>query len=265
MGGLVPQDASSGRRTAVASWLPETGNRGARGGEGPAGKRVKSSSSGRRARIAGAWGVGGAPSCRASTVSCTRSQSERARPASRLTAGRVAGARRVQPGPARLPQTAASAAQRPLRTASRRPGASVRYFKSFSACQTEHEEAYQLTPQRDARGPHPQPRSGHSRGHAVTRHPHAAFGHAKPRCSRLLVSEFCSRLRESCPFLSRPVESYSFLKTALEWPHPTLAGPRGRLRLAAVVRPRRADLVHTCRGALRRARLADNMFLTRAE
>lgn len=96
---------------------------------------------------------GWAPSCRASTVSCTRSQSERARPASRLTAGRVAGARRVQPGPARLPQTAASAAQRPLRTASRRPGASVRYFKSFSACQAEHEEAYQLTPQRDARGP----------------------------------------------------------------------------------------------------------------
>lgn len=58
MGGLVPRDASSGRRTAVASWLPETGNRGARGREGPAGKRVKSSSSGRRARIAGAWGVG---------------------------------------------------------------------------------------------------------------------------------------------------------------------------------------------------------------
>lgn len=152
MGGLVPRDASSGRRTAVASWLPETGNRGARGREGPAGKRVKSSSSGWRARIAGA-GRGRAPSCRASTFSCTRSQSERARPASRLTAGRVAGARRVQPGPARLPQTAASAAQRPLRTASRRPGASVRYFKSFSACQAEHEEAYQLTPRRDARGP----------------------------------------------------------------------------------------------------------------
>lgn len=152
MGGLVPRDASSGRCTAVASWLPETGNRGARGREGPAGKRVKSSSSGRRARIAGA-GRGWAPSCRASTVSCTRSQSERARPASRLTAGRVAGARQVQPGPARLPQTAASAAQHPLHTTSRRPGVSVRYFKSFSACQTEHEEAYQLTPQRDARGP----------------------------------------------------------------------------------------------------------------